>query len=49
MSEVTESEMDRSDVANLNDIEPEMRYVTIVIIELAVYLLNYSICSEGVS
>jgi myosin-5 len=28
MSEVTESEMDRSDVANLNDIEPEMRCVT---------------------
>lgn len=25
MSEVTESEMDRSDVANLNDVEPELR------------------------
>ena len=28
MSEVTESEVDRSDVANLDDVSTEMRYVT---------------------
>jgi myosin-5 len=49
MSEVTESEVDRSDVANLNDVEPvepELRYVTLVAF-LACVCLNVLFLLRG--